>query len=417
MKTAGIIAEYNPFHLGHQYQINYVKEISGADYVIIAMSGDFVQRGAPALLSKHRRAEMALRCGADLVLELPVSVSCSSAEFFAMGGVSLLHGLGIVNMLCFGSEEGELPLFLETAELLLSEPAEYQTALQAALREGNSFPLARNQALLSCFCQSHPELSGSSLTAFLSSPNNILGIEYCKALLRLNSLIRPVTLKRKGTDYHEIHLTRALPPSASGIRNYLEQVCEPVAEEIHDALSDFLPQAALELLTESCISRSCMTEKDLDLLLHYCLLSETAESLARYLDVTPDLARRILNRRNGYEGFRQFVQLLKTRELTQTRIQRALLHILLRIRTVPGQVPYARVLGFRNSASPLLKAIKKEGKIPLLTKPSDAQKILDAQALSLLEETTYASNIYESLLCHKTGRKFVHEYEKPILLL
>ena len=119
MKTAGIIAEYNPFHKGHQYQIQYTKEQLGADYVIIAMSGDYVQRGTPALLSKYRRAEMALRCGADLVLELPVSVSTSSAENFAMGGVSLLNGLGVVDLLCFGSECGDIRILKSLAKILV----------------------------------------------------------------------------------------------------------------------------------------------------------------------------------------------------------------------------------------------------------------------------------------------------------
>ena len=123
MKTAGIIAEYNPFHKGHEYQIRYTKERLKADYVIVAMSGDYVQRGTPALISKHARAEMALRCGADLVLEMPVSVSTASAEAFAMGGVSLLDGLGVVDMLCFGSESGEISALKELAEIFVEVPA------------------------------------------------------------------------------------------------------------------------------------------------------------------------------------------------------------------------------------------------------------------------------------------------------
>ena len=119
MKTAGIIAEYNPFHKGHEYQIRYTKEKLKADYVIVAMSGDYVQRGTPALISKHTRAEMALRCGADLVLEMPVSISTASAEAFTMGGVSLLDGLGVVDMLCFGSESGEISALRELAEILV----------------------------------------------------------------------------------------------------------------------------------------------------------------------------------------------------------------------------------------------------------------------------------------------------------
>ena len=151
MKTAGIIAEYNPFHKGHEYQIRYTKEKLKADYVIVAMSGDYVQRGTPALISKHTRAEMALRCGADLVLEMPVSISTASAEAFAMGGVSLLDSLGIVDILCFGSESGEISALKELAEILVEEPEEYKKLLKSFLSEGLTFPAARSQALTEYF--------------------------------------------------------------------------------------------------------------------------------------------------------------------------------------------------------------------------------------------------------------------------
>ena len=154
MKVVGIIAEYNPFHRGHEYQIRYARETLGADYVIVAMSGDFVQRGAPALMPKHLRAEMALLGGADLVLELPVQVSTASAEGFAAGGVSLLDGLGIVDELCFGSECGDTEILMETARILVAEPPVYRDFLQKNLRDGMSFPLARSRALTSYVAKS-----------------------------------------------------------------------------------------------------------------------------------------------------------------------------------------------------------------------------------------------------------------------
>ena len=207
MRTAGIIAEYNPFHRGHEYQIQYTKEKLGADYVIIAMSGDYVQRGTPALLAKHARADMALRCGADLVLELPVSVCTASAEAFAMGGVSLLDGLGVVDLLCFGSESGEISALKELAEILVEEPEKYKTLLKNFLSQGLSFPAARSQALTEYFKNprnfSGDDFDGvltplfNEVTRILNTPNNILGIEYCKALLRLGSSIRPVTIRRE----------------------------------------------------------------------------------------------------------------------------------------------------------------------------------------------------------------------------
>ena len=179
MKVVGIIAEYNPFHRGHEYQIRYVRETLGADYVIVAMSGDFVQRGAPALMEKYLRAEMAL----------PVQVSTASAEGFAAGGVSLLDGLGCVDELCFGSECGDTEILMETARILVAEPPVYRDFLQKNLRDGMSFPLARSRALTSYVTKSAISdvsfgdghfIFPEQMDSILSSPNNILGIEYCK---------------------------------------------------------------------------------------------------------------------------------------------------------------------------------------------------------------------------------------------
>ena len=213
MKTAGIIAEYNPFHTGHEYQINYIKEKLRTDYVVIAMSGDFVQRGTPALFSKYVRAEMALRSGADLVLELPVSISSASAELFARGGVQLLDGLGVTDILCFGSECGDTDALMELAKILAEEPEAFQDALRRNLKNGMTFPKARSMALSAVFPESE------KYQQLLSSPNNILGIEYCKAILRENSSISPVSIKREGNDYHENTLSENHFPSASAIRN------------------------------------------------------------------------------------------------------------------------------------------------------------------------------------------------------
>lgn len=429
MKTVGIIAEYNPFHNGHQYQIQYAKEFLGADFVVIAMSGDFVQRGTPALLPKHIRAKMALEGGADLVLELPVSISTASAEFFAAGGVELLDSLGSVDVLCFGCENASLQLLLKTAEILTEEPDFYRSELQNALKKGSSFPAARSQALMAYFKEikdadfiSFPEISDEELNIFFSSPNNILGIEYCKALIRQKSTIIPSPLKREGAGYHEQTLARHRYPSASGIRHLLTQnnISEKSDEAEHilkESFKSMIPPNPLNTFLQGLIENGGIYEHHLDLLLHYRLLNETAESLTDYLDVNEELARRIINSRNNYHNFIQFTELLKTKELTYTRIQRALLHIVLQIRRVPEKIPYVRVLGFRKSAGPLLKEIKKHGKIPMITKLADAEKLLDENAIPILNENTFASNLYNSLIQHKTQASFRHEYTNPVIIL
>ena len=436
MKTAGIIAEYNPFHKGHEYQIRYTKEKLKADYVIVAMSGDYVQRGTPALISKHTRAEMALRCGADLVLEMPVSISTASAEAFAMGGVSLLDSLGVVDMLCFGSESGEISALRELAEILVEEPKEYKKLLKSFLSEGLTFPAARSQALTEYFKNPRnfngDDFDGvltpllNEVTQILNTPNNILGIEYCKALLRLNSQMRPVTIRRAGMGYHETTVpegnSTVLSPdlqsptdffaSATAIRNLILQ-----NSPNPDALTSQIPKPAFPVFQKAVNSGEFLTENSLDSILSYCLMKENVKSLSSYMDVSEDLARRIINQQNLLLSFSQSVSVLKTRELTQTRIQRALLHIILNIHTAPTQIPFARVLGFRKESSELLSRIKQHSRIPLITKLADAQNLLDSEGNQILSETVFSSNLYEKLLCLKTGRKFCHESQKQLIIL
>ena len=317
MKTAGIIAEYNPFHKGHEYQIRYTKEKLKADYVICQREARYVQRGTPALISKHARAEMALRCGADLVLEMPVSVSTASAEAFAMGGVSLLDGLGVVDMLCFGSESGEISALKELAEILVEEPEEYKKLLKSFLSEGLTFPAARSQALTEYFKNPRnfngDDFDGvltpllNEVTQILNTPNNILGIEYCKALLRLNSRICPVTIRREGMGYHETTVPEGnsivLSPdlqsptdffaSATAIRNLILQ-----NSPNPDALTSQIPEPAFPVFQKAVNSGEFLTENSLDSILSYCLMKENVESLSSYMDVSEDLARRIINQQN-----------------------------------------------------------------------------------------------------------------------
>ena len=398
-----------------------------SDYVIVVMSGDYVQRGTPALLPKHLRAEMALRCGADLVLEMPVSVSTASAEAFAMGGVSILDGLNVVDQLCFGSEYGEVSALQELASVLIKEPEEYRVLLKTFLSEGLSFPAARSQALIEYFKNPHhfegDDFDGiltpllNQIVQILNSPNNILGFEYCKALLRLNSKIKPVTLKRQGMGYHETTLNEQSTStsehfaSASAIRNALKS-----DSEINEVLKE-VPDEAVPLLKTAVKKKEFLLEDDFSLLLQYCLLNETPESLSGYADMSKDLASRIYNQINHFENFTQFTELLKTKELTYTRIQRSLLHTILKIKEQPEKIPYARVLGFRKSSSPLLKEIKQHATIPLITKAADATGILSADGQELWNTNLRASNIYESVLTQKTGHTFIHEYKKQLVLI
>ena len=226
MNVIGIIAEYNPFHNGHAYQIAHVKKNLHADYIVVAASGDYVQRGEPALLDKYTRARMALSSGADLVLELPVLWSTASAELFADAGISLFEKTGCVNGICFGAESGDLALLRRIADVLADEPAALKASLKRNLKSGNTFPKAREAALLSYFADAADQdgalpVSTETLSSLLASPNNILALEYLKSLRRRASSITPYLLKREGAAYPSApaHPKSRHPRPRSGIHS------------------------------------------------------------------------------------------------------------------------------------------------------------------------------------------------------
>lgn len=199
MKTIGIVAEYNPFHNGHKYQIEQTKKQLGADNVVVVMSGNFVQRGGVAWTDKYLRTKMAIDCGADFVFELPTVFACASAETFALGSVALLDSLGFVDEICFGSEEGNLEILEKISSILNSN--DYIKELEIYLKKGISFPVAREEYL-----KQHMPQYRDILPTLLKQPNNILGIEYIKALKRIGSHIKPVTIKRIDNGYHSTSL-------------------------------------------------------------------------------------------------------------------------------------------------------------------------------------------------------------------
>lgn len=427
MKIVGLITEYNPFHNGHLYHLHKTKEITGADAVVAVMSGNYVQRGAPAIMPKHIRAEVALEAGVPLVLELPVCFACGSAEYFAEGAISILEKLGCIDAICFGSECGDLGVLERIASIMADEPPEYQTFLQEELKSGLSYPRARQKAL-------KRYTKDENMDLILSEPNNILGIEYIKALMRRKSGMGVYTIKRRVSGYHDEELSENYS-SASAIRKLLWHASNSIhleEDRLYDEppLSDALtrlegqvPSACIRMLEETHRTRYPVYANDFSLLLKYNLLCETKESLVQYADITPDLANRILNRMGDFVTFDQFCDLLKTREVTYTRISRALFHILLGIKKEDmdlyrekGGCGYARILGFRKDSSMLLKYIKKHTEIPLVTKLT-ATEDLDMPSKKMLENEIFASNLYESVITEKFRLPFIHEYQQQIVVL
>lgn len=415
--VTGIIAEYNPFHSGHCFHIEEAKGRTGADWCVVAMSGDFVQRGEPAIYSKYLRTRMALCCGADLVVELPSAFAVSSAEDFAACGVALLTGLGIVDNLCFGSEDGEIHKIQGAAALLADEDGDFSSLLSQGLRRGLSWPQARNQALLSLAktCEDFP-LAIEDMGQLLGFPNNLLGIEYCKAILRQNSPLAPVTVRRSGLGYHDNGLEGG-QASASAIRRILMSYSAAVPE-----LLPHIPPEILDLYGQE----PPLMANDMSALLNYRLLEMEREGqdLSLYSDVSDEIARRLGNCLLQYENWEGRISQLKTRQYTYTRISRALLHLVLGLTDAriqeykaAGLAPYARVLGFRRESAELMTRIKKKSSIPLITKTADAHRLLNGTALDMFRQDLYASHIRQSLLARKQRPLPRNEYNQPLCIL
>lgn len=441
MKTTGIIAEYNPFHNGHLYQMQRARELTGCEYLVIVMSPDFVQRGAPSLLDKWARARMALICGADLVLELPVRCATGSAEFFAGGAVSLLDSLGVVDAVSFGCETDRTEPLIEYARFLSgAEPERYRSLLQEKLRQGISYAGARCMSYLEYTGTKHadPESSVSkaernrneeSLTRILMSPNNILAVEYLKAIFRSGSRMQAYPVLRTGAGYHDLKMpgnafppravtadndntlsphasapfSSSLPASAAGIRAALSEGTD---------VRNLMPETAYQILCEELSEGRILTSSDLDLALRLKLY-ENRTALAEYVDVSKDLANRIDHLLPQYTGFEQFTALLKTKQIAHTRVRRALLHILLGLQKKEKQQPsYARVLGFRRSAAPLLSRIKDEASIGMVTRLPPEKLISEP-----MREDLNATSLWELLVSDKTGAPVRNERQRQIIIL
>ena len=441
MRISSIISEYNPFHEGHKYHMENTKKITNSDYTIVIMSGNFTQRGTPAIIDKYARTRQALLCGADLVLELPVCFATASAEGFAFGAVSILDKLGVVDSLVFGSESGDIEKIQKVADFLTEEPLAYKERLQGFLKQGLSFPKARANVLGEFF----PDLDKD----FLSSSNNILGLEYCRALKYFNSSITPVTITRKDNLYNDEELAEVGKlSSATAIRKALLQTSfyQESASQIMqysdlpfqnpsyrqtlgrsgalDSISAHIPENSLNILKEHWGISAPVSSSDFSLLLNYKLLLENRDSLIRYADITSDLADRIYNNLNLYKDFDSFCDLLKTKELTHTRIARSLIHILLNIRKADyetfknnGYGQYVRILGFRKESSVLLHAIKERSSIPMISKLADSVKELDGSALSMLEKDIQIAHIYESVVAGKFGQEFKNEFQRQLVIV
>lgn len=398
MKVLGIIAEYNPFHLGHLYHINRSKQLTGATHTICIMSGNFLQRGEPSIVNKWARAKMALLQGVDLVLELPVCYSVQPAQFFAFGAISSLHLTGIVDYLCFGSESGDLNLLKSIAKILFDEPNEFRYNLKHYLSEGVQFPKAQANALANYIIKySDLNIDELEILQLINNPNNILGIEYLKAILVLKSPIIPITIKRIKSDYHSYDLSEDIV-SAKAIRKL---ILDSDYKKNLNNISRNVPIETLEILKyEFSKGRGPIVKDDFSQTLLYCLRRASRNDLLKIFDVSEGLENRILRKSHKYGTFSEIVDSIKTKRYTTTRIQRILFNLLINIKrsditdfyNIGPQ--YFRVLGFSKKGQELIKRIKETSSVPIITKTSHYKKFDNYYLNKMIEYDIAATDLY-----------------------
>lgn len=431
MSTVGIIAEYNPFHTGHAYQISEARRITGAEHVLVIMSGDFVQRGAPAIMDKYFRTRLALEGGADCVLELPVWMATASAADFAEGSIAILEALGCVDYLCFGSEAGELPLLQKAAALFLEEPPVFRMNLKQQLSLGKSFPKARKSAW-----ETATGISGD----FLDLPNNILGTSYLMAMQKLDSKMIPITIPRKGS-FHSTELNQTFASASALRKSLLEAMSSIGSEQFPEKLLPYLSGRNAALWMKQKFNHSYpMDTADFWPILKIKLL-ENAEHACCFSDFPEELANRLKACHFTCTSYEELAEALKTAAYTRSRIDRCLMHLLLNIQQDDveqfkqgGAALYARLLGFRKNHANLLRELTDSSQIPILTKAMPPKDFPDLASASYALDT-YAANLYESVKCLKYvqsasgschsnnlsqiihNKKPVHEYRQKLITI
>ena len=386
-KVLGIIGEYNPFHNGHLYHLEQSKRMTGANYTVAIMSGNFTERGSTALINKWSRTEIALNNGIDLVIELPVLYATSSAEGFAEGAIKILNSLKVVDYISFGAETSNIDILQEIANILYAEPKNYKALLAQELNKGLSFPKSRENALMLY-------LNNEKYSNIISSPNNILGIEYIKALKKLKSNIKPISIARFEAGYNDTSYTGNIA-SATAIRNI-------VKNGGFDILKRLLPDSSFSILLNDIkmgyvIPDLSVFEKQII----YNLRKMSIAEIAELPDVSEGLEFAIKKSATSCNNLTDLLDNIKSKRYTLTRLQRILLYSLLNITKKDMALskkinPYIRVLGFNERGKFLLSEISKANpKLEIITSVKQfVDNNTNRNLQILLDKDIWATNVY-----------------------
>ena len=408
-EVLGIIAEYNPFHNGHLYHIQKTKEQTGAKFVVCVMSGNFVQRGNTSIVDKWTKAKMAIANGVDLVIELPTIYSVSSAESFAQGAIKILENLGIVDTISFGTETNDFAALNNIATILTEEPKEFVNSLKDELKQGASFPKARENALIKYL---NDDVRYKDI---LNSPNNILGVEYLKALKQLKSKITPIAIKREKVYYNDNFIVDDFA-SATAIRKL-------VANKDFSGLIKVVPRICYEtILKEFETGNVVLDLHKFEKEIFYTLRRMSVSEIAEIPDVSEGLENTIKNAANFCNNIKDFINIVKTKRYTQTRIQRILVCALLGITKKDVQsakkvIPYARVLGFNDKGKLLLSGISQNN--PKMQVVTSVKRFLDNNTNKthkrMMEIDIFSTDVYT--LGYKNDSMANLDYTRNMVIL
>ncbi|HDR8157290.1 hypothetical protein B1R38_24140 [Bacillus cereus] len=380
-----MVVEYNPFHNGHLYHVQQTKKLTQSDIIIAVMSGPFLQRGEPALISKWYRTKMALANGVDLVVELPYVFATQKAETFANGAISILNALR-VSEICFGSEDGQIENFYNTISVQKNEDETFNCLVKQFMDAGNSYAKATSDAF------SHILTSEKNID--MSQPNNILGFQYMKAILSQNSSIQAQTIKRFASHYHDETFNDQHIASATSIRKQLFS-----EEGSFTTIEPFLPQATTSLLANYKQNYGILHNwEQYFSFFKYRLMTMSPGDLRHIYEIEEGLEHRILSKIQNSSSFYSFMEALKTKRYTWTRLQRACTHILtnttkeeIRSANIEQHAPYIRLLGMSQKGQTYLSKNKKKIELPILTHT----KTFDHAALDIEKK---ANSVYFSIM-------------------
>jgi len=387
-KVLGIVCEYNPFHNGHLYHLEELKKITGSNYSIAIMSGNFTQRGSTAIIDKWSRAETALKAGIDLVIELPTLYAISSAENFADGAIHILDSLKIVDYVGFGAETSDIDVLDNIADVLYNEPRAYKTLLSHELNKGISFPKARENALLIYLNNIRKYVN------VVSAPNNILGIEYIKALKKYKSVIKPVSIARFEAGHNDLSYHSNIA-SGTTIRNIIKN-------GNFDILRRLVPESTYSILIDNIKQTHIVPDLSVfEKQIFYNLRKMSIDAIRELPDVTEGLEFSIKKAANSCNSIYEFLNIIKSKRYTSTRLQRILLYSLLGITKKDMELskkvtPYIKVLGFNNKGKFMISEIAKAN--PKLEIITSVKRFLDSSNNKnlklMLNKDIFATDVY-----------------------